>query len=181
MDHSDRIRVPVPPVSGQKPTSQAPNNQFQLFESGNPTTSAPVGEIYGWINQVALVEQSLRNSATPTLVARMAMLIAQMQAQIDHPDVLSTITSGIGSPTLTARFQDRIWHDYDLTHSPGDSRSHAIFGESARPPMDQERSLSMGQENTRVATPPTQYPQMAQVSPTPPPQTQPHFTCELPT
>ena len=38
----------------------------------------------------------------------------------------------------------------------------------------------MGQENTRVATPSTQY-LHTQVSPTSPPQTQPHFSCELPT
>ena len=145
---------------------------MQLPESGNPTTSASVGEIDGRLDQNALVERTLRNGATPTLVAGMAMLTAQMQAQIYHPDLVLTVTSGIDSFTRTARFHDEIWHGYDLTHSLGYLRSHAIFGEPARPPMDQERLLRMVQENTRVSTPPTQYSQ-TQVLPTPTPQAQP--------
>ena len=138
MDHSVRIRVPAVPVSGQTPTSQARNNEMQLPESRNPTSSASVSEIDGRIDQVALVERTLRDGAIPTLVAGMAMQIAQMQLQIDHLDMVLTVTSGIGSLTRTIRFQEGIWHSYDLTHSLGDPLSHAIFGEPASPPVDWE-------------------------------------------
>ena len=47
--------------------------------------------------------------------------------------------------------------------------------------MDQERSLRIDQEITRVATPSVQYPPTQGLLPTPPTQMQPHFTCELPT
>ena len=89
---------------------------MQPSEHGNLSTSAPVGEINGRIDQVALVERTLRNGAIPTLVARMAILVAHMQTQIDHPDLVLTITSGIGSFTRTAPFQDGIWHGFDLIH-----------------------------------------------------------------
>ena len=104
IDDSARIPVPAPPVTGKTPTLQAPNNQLQLPEVGNPTTTASVGEIYARIDQVALVERTLRNGATPKLVAGMAMLMAQMQAQIDHLDLVLTITSGICSLIRTAQF-----------------------------------------------------------------------------
>ena len=138
MDDSARIPVTAPPFTGITPTSQAPNNQLQLPETGNPTTSASVGEKDGRIDQVVLVERTLRNGATPTLVAGMVMSMAQMQAQIGHPDLVLTITSGNCSLIRTARFHDRIWHGYDLTHSLSHPRAYAIFGEPARPPIDQE-------------------------------------------
>ena len=44
------------------------------------------------------------------MIAVFAMIIAQMQSQAAHPDVLLTITSSIGS------FHDDTSHGYDITH-----------------------------------------------------------------
>ena len=85
--------------------------------------------------------------------------------------VLST-TSGIGSLTRTVRFPDGIWQRYDLTHSLGDPRSLAIFG---------EHTLRMGREPTRAEAPPIQPTPIQGLLPTPPPQSQPDLTCTQPT
>ena len=71
-------------------------------------------------------------------------------------------------------------YGYDLTHDLIDPRSHMIYGEPTRPPMDQELSLRV--------SPPTMQPQI-QVPPplqpqtplAPPPHMEPtRFRCTLP-
>ena len=86
MDQSARHRMPAPPPTSHRTAPQTSNSRQQLPEPGHPPLSAPVGEIDGKVNQVALVERTLCNGTTPTLVARIAMLIARMQTQADHPD-----------------------------------------------------------------------------------------------
>ena len=75
------------------------------------------------------------------MIAGFAMMVAQMQAQAAHPEVLLTITSSIGPLERSATFRDDIWHGYDLTHNLIDHRSHMLIAEPNRPPMDQERSF----------------------------------------
>ena len=87
-----------------------------------------------------LVQSTLQNGA-PSLVTGFAMIIAQMQTQAIHPDVVLTITISIGSLERSASFRDGTWHGYDLTHGLIDPRSHQSFGKPTRPPMDQERFL----------------------------------------
>ena len=87
------------------------------------------------------MRNTLQTVATPTLVAGIAMLIARMQAQTDHPHLVRTVSSGIGSAECAARFRDGVWHDYILTHSFGNPRSHSTYDEPIWPSMDQERSL----------------------------------------
>ena len=60
------------------------------------------------VDQLALVQNTLRNGATPTVVASIAMLIAQMQEQTDYPDLVLTVSSDIGSLVRAARFQDGV-------------------------------------------------------------------------
>ena len=86
-----------------------------------------------------------------TLVAGIAMLITQMQAQVDHSDLVLTTPSGIGPLTRRACFHEGLWQGFDVTHSRGDPRSRATFGKPARPPMDQERSLRFSQASTLPA------------------------------
>ena len=133
MDSSSCPRIPAPSATN--------NNNQQLPEPGTPLTTTPVGEIDGRVDQLALVRSTLQNGATPTLVAGIAMLMAQMQAQVDHPDLVFTVSSGIGSLVRSSQFQDGVWHRDDLNHSIGNPRSHSIDGDPTRPPMDQERFL----------------------------------------
>ena len=86
------------------------------------------------------------------MIAGFAMIIAQMQAQAAHPEVLLTITSSIGPLQRSATFRDGAWHGYDLTHNLIDPRSHMIYGEPTRPPMDQERSFRISP--TTIQLPP---------------------------
>ena len=119
------------------------------------------------------------NVGTPTSVGevngRVAMILAQMQAQAAHPEVLLTITSSNGPPERSATFRDGAWHGYDVTHNLVDPRSHMIYGEPNRTPIDQERSFRI--------SPPTiqplhQTPQPHQPQPPAPPQPT-TFNCTL--
>ena len=87
------------------------------------------------------------------------MIVAQMQAQAAHPGVLLTITSSMGPLERSATFRDGIWHGYDLTHNLISHRSHMLYGEPNRPPMDQERSFRI--------SPPTIQPLFQAPQPTP--------------
>ena len=154
---------PVREVSDQEPSQRAP-------EPAPASATPSVGEIDGRVDQLALVQQTLQNGATPTMIAGFAMIIAQMQSQAAHPDVLLTITSSIGSLERPASFRDGTWHGYDLTHDLIDPRSHIVFGEPTRPPMDQERSL-------RVSPATMQPPSHGHL----PPLESTQFSCTLPT
>ena len=68
------------------------------------------------------------------MIAGFAMIIAQMQAHVAHPEVLLTITSSIGPLERSAPSAMVL----DMVIDP---RSHMIYGEPTRPPMDQERSF----------------------------------------
>ena len=50
------------------------------------------------------------------MIAGFAMIIAQLQSQATHPDVLLTITSNIGPLERSVSFRDGTWHGCDLTH-----------------------------------------------------------------
>ena len=83
-----------------------------------------MGETIGRVDELALVQQTLQSGATPTMIAGFAMIIAQMQSQATHPDVLLTITSSIGSLKRSASFLDGTWHGYGLTHDLIHRRYH---------------------------------------------------------
>ena len=146
MDSSSRNRMPAPShqLSSRHPTP----------EQTSAITIPPVSEIGGRVDQLALVKQTLQNGATPTMIAGFAMIIAQIQLQATHPDVLLTITSSIGSLERFASFRDGTWHEYDLTHDLIDPRAHLVFGEPTRLPRDQELSL-------RIPPQPSNLPAMA--------------------
>ena len=125
--------MPAPPTS--RSTQQRPP------EPRATSATAFEGEINGRVDQLALEQSTLQNGATPTMVTGFAMIIAQMQTQTAHPDVVLTISSSIGSLERSASFRDGTWYGYDLTSGLIDSRTHQSFGEPTRPPMDQESSL----------------------------------------
>ena len=159
-------------------TSQ-PNPRQSIPKAASIITTSPIGKVNGRVNQLALVQETLQNGATPTTIAAFAMIIAQMQAQATYPEVPLTITSSIGPLERSATFRDGAWHGYDLTHNFIDPRSHMIYGEPTRPPMDQERSLRISPPTTQppIQVPPLQQPRF----PTPPPQVEPtRFSCTLP-
>ena len=142
MDSSSRNRMPAP-------TNQ-PNRRQGIPNTASTSTTSTIGEVNDRVDQLALVQDALQNGATPTMIAGFAMIIAQMQAQAVYPEVLVTITISIGPLERTATFRDGAWQGYDLTHNFIDPRSHMIYGEPPRPPMDHERSLRV--------SPPTMQP-----------------------
>ena len=115
MDNSARNRMSAP--------SNPQNSHNRLSEPGTSSKTTSVGDNDGRIDQLALVKNTLQNGATPTLVAVIAILLAQMKALEDHADLVLTVSSGIGSLLGTAFFQDGIGHGYDLTHSIDDQAS----------------------------------------------------------
>ena len=166
MDPSSRNRMP------------APSNQQSPQQRATSSSTLPsVGEVNGRMDQLALVQQALQDGATPSMIAGFAMIVAQMQAQAAHPEVLLTITSSIGPLERSATFRDGIWHGYD--HNLFDHCSHMLYGEPNRPPMDQERSFR--------TSPPTIQPLFQAPQPTPiqtviqlPPSETTTFSCTLP-
>ena len=147
----------------------APQNAVRTQQTTRSDAPPMMSEIDGRVDQLALVQDTLLNGATPTPIAGFAMIIAQIQAQATYSDVSLTITSRVGPIERSATFRDGAWHGYDLTHSLIDPRSHLVFGEPTRPPMDQERSLRISQ--SAVQTPTT----------TPLPSPLPvQFSCTLP-
>ena len=169
MDASSRNRMPAPNVQ-QKQRQHASNLQSNV---GKPTS---VGEVNGRVDQLALVQQALQDGATPTIIAGFAMILAQMQAQAAHLEVLLTITSSIRPLERSATFSDGARHGYDLTRNLIDPRSHMIYGEPNRPSMDQETSFRISPPTIQ---PLLQAPQPHQ--PKPPASPQPTtFNCTLP-
>ena len=69
-------------------TLEPQNSRHCALEPAPTSTTSSVGEIDGRVDKLALVQQTLRNGATPTMIAGFAMIIAQMQLQAAHPDVL---------------------------------------------------------------------------------------------
>ena len=72
----------------------APSNQQNspqcAHEPATASATSSVGEIDGQVDQLVLVQQTLQNGATPTMITGFAMIIAQIQLQAAHPDVLLT-------------------------------------------------------------------------------------------
>ena len=124
------------------PTSQQ-NRRRSVPNTASTSTTSTTGEVNGRVDQVALVQDTLQKT------------------QAAYPEVLLTITSSIGPLERSATFRDGAWHGYDVSHNLIDPRSHMIYGEPPRPPLDQERSLRV--------YPPTMQPPI-QVPPLPQPQ-----------
>ena len=122
-----------------------PQNAQRARNPARTNTSSTVGEIGGRFDQLDLLQNTLQNGATPTMIAGFAMIIAQMQAYADYPEVRLTITSSIGPLERSATFNDGAWHGYDLTHNLINPRSDVVFGEPTRTPVDQERSVRISQ------------------------------------
>ena len=113
------------------------------------------------------------------MITGFAMIVAQMQAQATHPEVLLTITSSIGPLERSATFCDGVWHGYDLTHNLIDHRSHMLYREPDRPPMDQERSFRISPPTIEPIFQPTQPTPPQTMIQLPPPETT-TFSCTLP-
>ena len=110
--------------SSSKTRTSTPQNAQRAQKPAHTNTSSTIGEIGGRVDQLALLQNTLLNGATPTMIAGFAMIIAQMQAQADYPEARLTITSSIEPLELSATLNDGAWHGYDLTHKLIDSRSH---------------------------------------------------------
>ena len=97
MDPSARHRLP------------APQNAARAQPSTRNDPPPMMSEIDGRVDQLALVQDTLLNGATPTMITGFAMIIAQTQAQAEYPDVSFTITSRVGPIERSATFRDGTW------------------------------------------------------------------------
>ena len=70
------------------------------------------------IDQHQFVTHRLANSATPNLVAAMAMIIQQMDAQLANPGMELAISTSFGPLKLAAKFKRGEWVGHDLTYPP---------------------------------------------------------------
>ena len=134
----------------QGTSSQAPRYQLRTNRASQYKYGSCGSRNCSYVQLVAsepldhrLARRALQNGATPTMIAGFATINAHMPSQAAHPDVLFTITSSIGSLERSASFHDGTWHGYDLTHDLINRRSHQTYGDSTRPPMNQERSLRL--------------------------------------
>ena len=71
------------------PSSQQ-NCRQSIPNTASTSTTPTIGEDNGRVDQLALVQETLQNGATPTMIAGIAMINAQMQAQAAYPEVLLT-------------------------------------------------------------------------------------------
>ena len=84
------------------------------------------------------------------LIAAMAMIIQQMEAQLANPGMEIAISTSFGPPKLAAKFKTREWVGHDLTHPPTDDRVNDLIGYGySRAPMHQNRTLYLFPRNTR--------------------------------
>ena len=108
------------------------------------------------IDQHQLVTNRLANSASPNLVAAMAMIIQQMYAQLANPGMELAISTSFGPLKLAAKFKKGEWVGHDLTHPPTDDRvsDFVSFGHS-HAPMHQYRTLYLFPRQHETPQPPT--------------------------
>ena len=145
-----------------------------------PVSSLPVEESRTRIDQLGLVQSTLQEAPSPSLVTGMAILIAQMQSLEIHPDFTLSISIGIGSYRRTAEFHNGAWQGHDLTHHFDDYRSHLRYGEPNRPPMEQQQRLQTNLTQAPAISSITAPESAHDCQSTQPPPTQ-QFTCLLPT
>ena len=83
-------------------SSTSLSNQQKQPDPGTSSAHVPVGKLNDRVDQLALVQSTLQNGATPTFFAGISMILAQMQTQDEHSDVILTISSSIGSLVCSA-------------------------------------------------------------------------------
>ena len=182
MDQSAKTRMPAPSTTSSQPsTSRMDQSQPPTIATQEtPVSSLPVEESQTRIDQLGLVQSTLQEAPSPSLVTGMAILIAQMQSLKIHPDFTLSISIGIGSYRRTAEFHNGAWQGHDLTHHFDDHRSHLRYGEPNRPPMEQQRRLQTNLTQAPAISSITAPESARDCQSTQPPPTQ-QFTCLLPT
>ena len=131
VDQLARTRMPTPSTTSSQPsTSRMDQSQPPTIATQEtPVSSLPVEESQTRIDQLGLVQSTLQEAPSPSLVTGIAILIAQMQSLEIHPDFTLSISIGIGSYRRTAEFHNGAWRGHDLAHHFDDHRSHLRYGE----------------------------------------------------
>ena len=182
MDQSAKTRMPAPSITSSQPTTSRMDQSQPLTIAMQeaPVSSLPVQESQTRIDQLGLVQSTLQEDPSPSLVTGMAILIAQMQSLEIHPDFTLSISIGIGSYRRTAEFHNGAWQGHDLTHHFDDHRSHLRYGEPNRPPMEQQRRLQTNLTQASAISS-TTAPESARDYQSMQPSPTQQFTCLLPT
>ena len=116
------------------------------------------------VDQHQLVTNRLANGASPNLVAAMAMIIQQMDAQLANPGMELAITTSFGPLKLAVKFKRGEWVGHDLTYPPTDDRVSDLVGYGTSPaPMHQNRTLYLFP--SQPATPQPSTPQQPILQP----------------
>ena len=182
MDQSAKTRMPAPSTTSSQPsTSRMDQSQPPTIATQEALVSSlSVEESQTRIDQLGLVQSTLQEAPSPSLVTGMAILIAQMQSLEIHPDFTLSISIGIGSYRRTAEFDNGAFQGHDITHHFDDHRSHLRYGEPNRPPMEQQRRLQTNLTQAPAISPITAPESARDCQSTQPPPTE-QFTCLLPT
>ena len=115
------------------------------------------------VDQHQLVTNRLANGASPNLVAAMAMIIQQMDAQLANPGMELAITTSFGPLKLAAKFKRGEWVGHDLTYPPTDDRVSELVGHGAsHAPMHQNRTLYLFPRQSEMLQPLTPQQPMLQ-------------------
>ena len=174
--------MPTPSTTSSQPsTSRMDQSQPPTIATQEtPLSLLPVEESQTRIDQLGLVQSTLQEAPSPSLVTGLAILIAQMQSLEIHPDFTLSISIGIGSYRRTAEFHNGASRGHDITHPFDDHRSHLRYGEPNRPPMEQQRRLQTNLTQAPAISSIT-APESARDCQSTQPQPTQQFTCLLPT
>ena len=69
-------------------------------------------------SQTAFIRDRLDQGLSPATVAGVAVIIAQMESQVQAPLLSISITSGFPGFQRSMTFQNGVWSGHDLTHHP---------------------------------------------------------------
>ena len=105
------------------------------------------------VNQVQFIEERLRNGISPTVVAGITALLAQLETQPTLPSLAVSIVADVAGYKRTMTCRNRVWDGYDLTHPFLDDRSTTVRGPSVQTTVEQEASLRIPLANVPMPQP----------------------------
>ena len=105
------------------------------------------------VNQVQFIEERLRNGISPTAVAGITALLAQLETQPTLPSLAVSIVVDVAGYKRTMTCRIGVWDGYDLTHPFLDDRSTAVRGPSVQTTIAQEGTLRIPLANVPMPQP----------------------------
>ena len=131
-----------------------PSSSSDNCPSGSGQRVYDTGHVHR-ISQSALVENRLTAGVSPTVIAGLAAILAQMESQEQAPLLTLTITPAFPGFSRSMTYQNGVWSGHDLTHHFTDDRSSISYSPSNRG-VEQNQSLRLHTLNSMPPTTPLQ-------------------------